>query len=114
MRYHKITTCAKGARTMPPHDNTTNAPEIPAPLPTDPASFELRVFDPKRIRLFRVAGVTRLTWENERSWTKVAVARAFPLSDPGHYIGFLDGAGKDIGLLYDPDPLDSDSRRIMD
>jgi hypothetical protein len=99
---------------MPPHDNTTNAPEIPAPLPTDPASFELRIFDPKRIRLFRTAGVTRLTWENERSWTKVAVARAFPLSDPNHYIGFLDGAGKDIGLVYDPDPLDPDSRRIVD
>ncbi|HZO88014.1 MAG TPA: DUF1854 domain-containing protein [Chthonomonadaceae bacterium] len=88
--------------------------EIPPPLPTDPATFELRIFDPKRIRLFRVAGVTRLTWENERSWTKVSVARAFPLSDPDHYMGFLDGAGKDIGLIVDPGQLDPDSRRVME
>src|SRR5262249_13258564 len=46
--------------------------EVPAP-PTDPASFELRILDPKRMRVFRVAGVTRLTLENDRSWAKVAV-----------------------------------------
>jgi hypothetical protein len=89
-------------------------PEIPAPLPTDPATFELRIFDPKRIRIFRVGGVTRLTWENERSWTKVTMARAFPLSDPDHYIGFLDGAGKDVGLIHDPSQLDPESRKIME
>lgn len=89
-------------------------PEIPAPLPTDPAAFELRVFDPKRIRIFRVGGVTRLTWENERSWTKVGMARAFPLSDPDHYIGFLDGAGKDMGLIHDPSLLDPESRKVME
>jgi len=76
-------------------------------------SFDLRLFDPKRIRLFRVAGVTRLTWENERSWTKVAVVRAFPVSDPDHYIGFLDGEGRDIGLVVDPGQLDPESRQTL-
>ena len=76
--------------------------------------FELRMLDPKRVRVFRHAGVTRLTLENDRSWIKIAVARAFPLSDPDHYVGFLDGAGKDVGMVYDPSQLDSDSRRLVE
>lgn len=88
--------------------------EVPSPLPTDPSSFELRILDPKKIKVFRTAGVPRLTLENNRSWIKVAVARAFPLSDPDHYLGFLDGEGKDIGLLHDPSLLDADSWKVVD
>ena len=88
-----------------------DAPTLP---PGDSASFELRILDAKRMRVFREAGVARLTLENDRSWTKVSVARAFPLSDPDHYLGFLDGAGKDVGLLIEPDQLDAESRRIVE
>ena len=45
---------------------------------------------------------------------KVSPARAFPLSDPDHYIGLLDGNGKDIGLIYDPALLDADSRNVIE
>lgn len=83
-------------------------------VPAPPPSFELRILDPKRMKVFRNAGVTRLTLENERSYSKITVSRAFPLSDPDHYLGFLDGAGKDIGLLTDPGPLEPESRRIVD
>lgn len=76
-------------------------------------SFELNLLDPRRIRVFRAAGVTRMTLEDDRSWTRVTVARAFPLSDPDHYIGFLDGAGKDIGMLQDPAQLDPESRQVV-
>lgn len=86
-------------------------PDVP---PTDPESFELRILDPKRMRLFRHTGVPRLTLREDRSWIKVSVARAFPLSDPDHYLGFLDGDGKDIGLLHDPGLLDPESRQIVD
>ena len=55
-----------------------------------------------------------MTLEGERSWTKISPARTFPLSDPEHYIGFLDGGGKDIGMLYDPSQLDHDSRRVVE
>ena len=88
--------------------------DVAALMPADPASYELRVLDPRRTRVFRVAGVTRLTIENDRSWAKVTVARAFPLSDPDHYLGFLDGGGKDIGLLIDPAPMDAESRVVVD
>ena len=87
---------------------------IPETLPTDPESFELRILDPKRVRIFRVAGVPRLTLRDDRSWSKVSVARAFPLSDPDHFLGFLDGDGKDIGLLHDPGQLDAESRQIVE
>lgn len=88
--------------------------EMTEGLRKDPASFELRILDPKHIKVFRSAGVTRMTLENDRSWVKVSVARAFPLSDPDHYLGFLDGGGKDIGLLHDPGLLDGESRRVVD
>lgn len=77
------------------------------------ASFQLRVLDPKCVRLFRIAGITRLTLLNERSWLKVSVWRAFPISDPNHYIAFLDGMGKDIGLLPDPAQLDPESQQVL-
>jgi hypothetical protein len=80
---------------------------------TDPASFELRVFDPRKIRLFRNAGVPRLTLQDDRSWIKISVARAFPLSDPDHYLGFLDANGKDAGLLIDPSQLDAESLKVV-
>jgi hypothetical protein len=96
------------------HNEAPAQEEGAAQVPTDPASYELRILDPRRIRVFRYGGVPRLTIENDRSWAKVTVARAFPLSDPHHYLGFLDGNGKDIGLLVDPGPLDAESRTVVD
>lgn len=77
-------------------------------------SFELRVLDPKQVRLFYTHGLLRLTLEEERSYLKTRIVRAFPISDPTHYYGLLDGAGKDIGMLVDPAELDSESRRIAE
>ncbi|NLI00973.1 MAG: DUF1854 domain-containing protein [Chthonomonadales bacterium] len=85
---------------------TTQAPE-------QLDSFELRILDPARTTLRRIGGLTRLTIEGDRSWTRANPARAFPVSDPDHYIGFLDGAGKDIGILKDPTQLDEESQRIL-
>ncbi|MCX6381554.1 MAG: DUF1854 domain-containing protein [Armatimonadetes bacterium] len=81
-------------------------------LPVAPSSFELRLLDPKQIKVFTVTGVTRMT-ESDRSWIKVSSARAFPLSDPDHYIGLLDINGKDVGMIYDPALLDSESRATV-
>ena len=80
----------------------------------EPASFELRILDARQMKVFRHAGITRLTLGVDRSWKKISVARAFPLSDPEHYIGFLDGSGKDVGMLHDPAILDVESRKVVD
>lgn len=84
-----------------------------AQAPEQLDSFELRILDPARTTLRRIGGLTRLTIEGDRSWTRANPARAFPVSDPDHYIGFLDGAGKDIGILKDPTQLDEESQRIL-
>ncbi len=81
-------------------------------LPAAPSSFELRLLDPKQIKVFSAMGVTRMT-ESDRSWIKVSPARAFPLSDPDHYIGLLDINGKDVGIIYDPALLDVESRATV-
>lgn len=82
---------------------------------SDPAeSSEIRWLDPARVQLRRIGGLVRLTIEGDRSWTRAQPARAFPISDPDHYIGFLDAAGKDIGMLRDPSQLDEESRRVLE
>ncbi len=78
------------------------------------AAFELRVLDPQQVKIFRVAGVVRLTLENNRSWTRAQPMRAFPLSNPDQYIGFLDVQNKDIGIITNPALLDAESRKIME
>lgn len=84
------------------------------PTQAEVESSDLRMFEPAGIRLLRVAGVMRLTWVNHQSWIRVAVARAFPVSDPNRYVGFLDGEGKEIGLIRDPSQLDPDSRKALE
>ena len=97
-------------------------PVLGAPAPTD-ASIEYVSFDPTNIRLFRseVPGdvTVRATVDDPaigppRSWRRVQVARAFPLSKPNQYIGLRDAADKDVGMLATLDGLDIESRKIID
>lgn len=76
-------------------------------------SSSLHLLNPSHLRLFRIAGVTRLTIEEDRSFLSVAVHRAFPISDPDHFIGLLDGEGRDIGMIIEPSALDSESRMVL-
>lgn len=70
--------------------------------------------DPARIRLFRDAkGILRLTIEEDRSYLKVKVCRAFPLSCAGQYIGFADERDRQIAIVKDLNSLDPDSRRLV-
>lgn len=83
-------------------------------IATEPDSYELRVLDPRKIRIFQYGGLTRLTLEGDRSWVKVMIVRALPISDPDFYYGVLDGAGKDVGLIRDPRDLDDESLRAVE
>ena len=95
-------------------NSTPASPEAEQETPRQLDSFELRILDPTRTTLRRVAGLTRLTIAGDRSWTRACPARAFPISNAQQYIGFLDGAGKDIGILEDPSLLDEESRAILE
>lgn len=73
-----------------------------------------KILDPKKIRLFRAPPwALRLTIEGERSFLKVKVVRAFPLSNRDQYIGFMDEKNEEIGMIRDPGELDKASRRIV-
>ena len=79
--------------------------------------FAVRVLDPKSLRLFRTSPsdtTVRATIEGDRSWREVRVARAFPLSDPGKYIGLRDGDDKDIGILETLHGLAAESCAVID
>jgi energy-coupling factor transporter ATP-binding protein EcfA2 len=76
---------------------------------THPESVE-----PKQIQLFREPPwILRVTILGERSYIKVQVVRAAPLSAPDRYISLLDGSGEEICLVRDPAELDEVSRQII-
>lgn len=101
----------------------TDVPKTPlaeADVPSLDAAVDLVLFDPTRVTLFRTGGATvRATITDqqigaERSFLRVQIARAFPLSDPERYIGLRDEKDKDIGMFATLTGLDAESRRILD
>jgi len=74
----------------------------------------MHLLDPKRVRLFREPPwALRLTLAKDRSYPKVKVVRAFPLSRPDQYVALLDVKDEEIGTIKDPKALDEGSRKIL-
>jgi hypothetical protein len=92
-------------------------PADDAPPPTD-LSTEMLILDGQKIRLFRTGGtavratITDLRIGSARTFLRVQIARAYPLSDPDHFIGLRDDKDKDVGMLESLAPLDEESRKI--
>jgi len=76
-------------------------------------NYDLQVLNVEQIKLFVHGGVLRLTVADDRSYCLVRGYRAFPISDPDHYYGVTDGAGKDIGVIVNPAHLDDASRHAI-
>jgi hypothetical protein len=75
---------------------------------------ELRLFDPKAVRLTRDAfGRLQLAVGIEERYEPVRAARILPLTAPDSFISLQDEEGEEIGVIEDLDPLDRDSRRIL-
>jgi hypothetical protein len=74
----------------------------------------LVLLDPAKLRFFAHGPILRLTIEDDRSFLKVAILRAFPLSDPGRYLSVRDGQGKEIGLIAQPSSLRDDDRALVE
>lgn len=74
-----------------------------------------RLLDPKRIRFSREPKqALQLTIQDERSYSKIRIVRAFPLAHPDRYVAFLDEKDEEIGMVKDPRELDSQSRKIVE
>lgn len=70
--------------------------------------------DPEAIRLFREPSwVLRLTIEGDRSYLKVRVVCAAPLSQPDRYICLLDEKNEVICTVEDPIVMDAVSQDII-
>ena len=70
--------------------------------------------EPKAIRLFREPPwKLRMTIEGDRSYLKVKIVCAAPLSHPSRYICFLDEKNEVIWTVDNPSVLDVESRRIV-
>jgi len=79
------------------------------------ATGEVRVLDPKRVRLFRTPeGVPRAIVEDELCCLRVLVLCSFPLSRPDEFVSLRDGSNREIGLIEHLHELDRDSRRIAE
>ena len=63
---------------------------------TEDNPFDIRILDPRPCACSASPddAMVRLTLEGDRSWREVRIARAFPFSDPDHYIGLRDGEGQ--------------------
>jgi hypothetical protein len=71
--------------------------------------------DASELRLFyQPEGMARLTIDNDRSYPRIKVAIAAPLSRRGKYVSLLNGKGEEIVMLPDLDGLDPTSRRVVE
>ena len=69
---------------------------------------------PKDIWLFREPPwALRMTIEGDRSYLKIRIVCAAPLSQPSRYICFLDEKNEIICTVEDPRVLDTESQRIV-
>ena len=89
-----------------------SGPPLPAALEEE--DFTPGYLDPAKIRLFRSPmGAPRLEILEKVCYTRVAVRRILPLSDPDHYISLGVGEEMEIGIIEDPSRLDSESLKIL-
>ncbi len=98
---------------------TTPSPEAKGQEKPKPTPMPITVTHPEkvevaRLRLFREpAWVMRLTIEEDRSYLKVKVVRASPLSHPDRYISFLDGKDEEICMVDDLKDLDPQTLKAV-
>lgn len=83
-------------------------------VPLDIAK-EVTILDPKAVRLYRNRFqelCLRIHGGEEHS--KVNAVRAFPLSDPDHFISFHCEKGDPIGMIGSAEDLDAHSKGVLD
>ena len=70
--------------------------------------------NPKNLRFFKHGATLRLTIEDDRSFLKVGVLRAFPLSDRNRFFSVRDDGENEIGLIVNPTDLSAENQNLID
>jgi Domain of unknown function (DUF1854) len=91
--------------------NEVKLPEVPVTLVE---ASQLVFLDPKKLRFFTHGAILRLTIEEDRSYLKVSIMRAFPLSEPNRFLSVRDSANAEVGLIVDPANLSGENRKLVE
>lgn len=75
---------------------------------------QLRIIDAAQVRFSRSGARLDMTLADGKTYEKVSVRRAFPLSLPTRYHSVRDADNKEIGLLCSIEHMDAESRRLLD
>ena len=93
-------------------------PAADAHTPQGPVTLveasQLIFLDATRLRFLKHGATLKLTVDDDRSYLKVGVVRAFPLSEPNRFLSVRDDANKEIGLIVNPADLDTANRRLVE
>ena len=93
-------------------DEHAERPAIPFDAQT---TGEIRVLDPRGVRLFRTPeGIPRALIEDELCCLHMRVFCSFPLSRPDVYISLRDGENRELGLIEKLHDLDRASRQVAE
>jgi hypothetical protein len=80
----------------------------------DSSDFNLRFLDPGKVKLFRAGDALRMTIEGDKSCLRVVPMRSFPISIRNRYISLRDMDGNELGMIRNPDELDSNSQKLLE
>ena len=75
---------------------------------------KLVFLEPKKLRFFKHGATLRLTVEEDRSYPRVGVVRAFPLSDRNRFYSVRDSGENEIGLIVNPTDLTAENQNLLD
>lgn len=78
-------------------------------------SAQVRYLEPEQVRISQPPGSSHLRVEilDERTILNAVVRRLFPLSNPESHVSIQDGAGKEVGILRNPNGLDATSLQLV-
>jgi Domain of unknown function (DUF1854) len=88
-----------------------NTKQTPATLVE---ASQLIFLNPKKLHFFKHGATLRLTIEDDRSFPKIGVLRAFPLSYRNRFFSVRDGGENEIGLIVNPTDLSAENQNLID
>ena len=91
----------------------TKANQHESPVTLVEAS-QLIFLDVKKLRFFKHSATLRLTVEDDRSYLRVGILRAFPLSEPDRFLSVRDDGNKEAGLIVNPADLNIENRKLVE
>lgn len=75
---------------------------------------QLRIIEAAQVRLCMVGARLDMVVAGDKTYEKVSIRRAFPLSHPTQHHSVRDSEKKEIGVLRGIENLDAASRRFLD